>query len=76
MQTHSASHPPRAMFVQRGRVASARGQHINVRNPSEIARWSRELGVTWMQLFAIIDRVGTSIRAVRHAVLNGCSATH
>jgi Protein of unknown function (DUF3606) len=76
MQTQSASHPSRAMFVQRGRVASARGQHINVRNPSEIARWSRELGVTWMQLFAIIDRVGTSIRAIRNAVLNGCSATH
>jgi len=47
-----------------------------VRNPAEIARWSRELGVTWLQLFAIIDRVGTSIRAIRSAVLNGLGAAH
>lgn len=76
MQTQAIGHPSRAMFVQRGRVLSARGQHINVRNPSEVARWSRELGITWLQLFAIVDRVGTSIRAIRNAVLNGCGAAN
>jgi len=64
------------MFVQRGRACAAHGQHINVRNPAEIARWSRELGVTWLQLFAIIDRVGTNIRALRSAVLNGHAAAN
>jgi len=76
MQTQAISNPPRATFVQRGRTMAARGQHINVRNPAEIARWSRELGVTWLQLFVIIDRVGTSIRAIRSAVLNGLGAAH
>jgi len=44
-------------------------REIDTRNPSEISRLSRELGVTWLQLFRIIDRVGTNVRAVRSAVL-------
>jgi hypothetical protein len=57
-------------FIQRGRAICVRGEHVNIRSPAEIARWSRELGVSWAQLFLIIDRVGTSVRSIRNAVLN------
>jgi hypothetical protein len=70
MQTATIVTRPRQNFVQRGRAISARGEHINIRSPADIARWSRELGVSWAQLFLIIDRVGTSVRSIRNAVLN------
>ena len=76
MQSQAVNNAHRASFVQRGRVLAARGQHINVRNPADIARWSRELGVTWMQLLTLIDRVGSSVRSIRHAILNGSAVTH
>ena len=50
-------------------------QHINTHDPAEIIRWSNELGITWLQLFRIIDRVGTSVRTVRSAVLNDLGVT-
>jgi len=70
MRPESIRVPSHPAYVQRGRAASACGQHINVRDPAEVARRSRELGITWAQLFRIIDRVGTNLRAVRSAVLN------
>jgi hypothetical protein len=45
-------------------------QRIDVRDPAEVSRVSRELGITWLQLLRIIDRVGTDLRAVRSAVLD------
>jgi len=49
---------------------AARSQRIDVRNPTEISRLSRELGISWPQLLRIVDRVGTDLRAVRRAVLD------
>jgi hypothetical protein len=51
-------------------VPAMLAQPINVRDPAEISRLSRELGITWLQLLRIIDRVGTDLRAVRSAVLD------
>jgi len=75
MQTATITNAkPRHNFIQNRRAISARAEHVNIRSPAEIARWSRELGVSWAQLFLIIDRVGTSVRSIRNAVLNDAGA--
>ena len=56
-------------------AASNSSTHLNVRDPDAVARMSRELGVTWLQLLRIVDRVGTSRRAIRGAVLMDLGVT-
>ena len=58
---------PRAAAV-RHRVSAQPTRPIDVRNPLEIGRLSRELGISWLQLLRIVDRVGTDLRTVRSAV--------
>jgi len=54
-----------------GQCAPAlKAKKIDVRDPSEISRVSRELGIGWVQLLRIIDRVGPDLRKVRGAVLD------
>ncbi|HZP66096.1 MAG TPA: hypothetical protein VFB32_07285 [Rudaea sp.] len=65
----------RCPVVYRSRPHATRNHHINTRDPDEISRLSRELGITWLQLFRIIDRVGTNVRAIRSAVLTDMGAT-
>ena len=60
--------PPATRFVQRGRTAVAHGARVNLRDPSQVARFCRELGVTWLQLFALADRVGANVNAIRAAL--------
>jgi hypothetical protein len=55
------------LSVKRRPPAEVFGQ-IDVRDPAQVAHWCRELGVTWLELFSAIERVGTDIAAVRLAV--------
>ena len=54
------------IFVRR-RPASSHAQ-IDLSDPSEVARWCRELSITWLELFNAVERVGTDVAAVRNAV--------
>ena len=49
-------------------AAPANPTHIDVSDPAQIARWCREFGCTWLELFSAIDRAGTSAAAVRSAI--------
>ena len=60
--------PPGTRFVQRGRTAVAHGARVNLRDPANVAHCCRELGITWLQLFALADRVGANLNAIRAAV--------
>jgi hypothetical protein len=59
----------------RGAAASNSSTHLNVRDPDAVARMSRELGITWLQLLRIVDRVGTSRHSIRSAVLTDLGVT-
>lgn len=70
MTFESTSVRLRAAAVGRCALLARLARHIDVRNPLEIDRCSRELGITRLQLLRIVDRVGTDLRAVRSAVLD------
>jgi hypothetical protein len=54
--------------VSRRAAPPANAQHIDVSDPAQIARWCREFGCTWLELFSAIDRAGTNVGAVRNAI--------
>ena len=54
--------------VNRRAAAPVNAQHIDVSDPAQIARWCREFGCTWLELFSAIDRAGTNVGAVRNAI--------
>ena len=56
-------------------AASNCSTRLNVRDPDAVARMSRELGITWLQLLRIVDRVGTNRRSIRSAVLTDLGVT-
>jgi hypothetical protein len=60
--------PPGTRFAQRGRTAFAHGVRLNLHDPAQVAHYCRELGVTWLQLFALADRVGSNVGAIRSAL--------
>jgi hypothetical protein len=68
MEIHVIREPSGRLHVRRSATPPSNPQHIDVSDPAQIARWCREFGCTWLELFSAIDRAGTNISAVRSAI--------
>ena len=67
MDIHVVREPSGRLHVRRAPPPS-NPTHIDVSDPAQIARWCREFGCTWLELFSAIDRAGPSASAVRSAL--------
>ncbi|MFL6696119.1 MAG: DUF3606 domain-containing protein [Vitreoscilla sp.] len=46
-------------------------QHIDVRDPAQLERWSKSLGVTPEQLRDVVAAAGDQVEAVRQHIQSG-----